>query len=214
VNVRLVKLPAVFRYAAIFWAFYELFMLFVVEFRSRVVLPGSVMRVALYSLACGAINLLVTMALFWALDELSIRASRRTIELTALLLIICATVLLMMSADAALRACLDGAPWALGDYLPEMLRMEFHDSLLTVAFVTGLGNGMRSWAGENARKIRESDLSTAIARAEIEVVAARLRPAAVSEALREIGAAVEGDPARARALTLQLATTLRASFGR
>jgi len=121
----------------------------------------------------------------------------------------------MMTADAALRATFDGAqPWALGGYLPEMLRMEFHDSLLTVAFVTGLGDGLRSWAGEKARKIRESDLRTAIARAEIEAVAARLRPAAVSEALREIGAAVEEDPARARALTLQLATTLRASFGR
>ena len=215
-NVRLLKLPAVFRYAAIFWAFYELFMVFAIEFGSRVVMQGGATHIALYSLACGAINLLFTIALFGALDELSIRKSGGgTSELAMLLLIISTTVLLMILADAVLRMWFDGSQaWALGEYLPDLFRREFHDTLITVAFLTGLANGLRSWAGEDARKIRESDLRTAIARAEIEAVAAHLRPAAVSEALREIGSAVECDPDRARALTLQLATTLRASFRR
>jgi hypothetical protein len=215
VNVRLLKLPAVLRYAAIFWAFYQLFMVLYIEFRFRVVMPGSVAHISLYALACAAIDLLLTLALFGALDILSIRRLAGTSELTALLFLISSTVLLMMLADSALRTWFDGAPAAaLGRYWMDALQKQFHDSLISVAFLIGLGNALRSWAEEEARKIREAELRTAIARAEIETMAARLRPAVVAEALREIGSSVEKDPSRARQLTLQLANSLRASFRR
>jgi len=212
---RLPKFSLLLRYAAIFWAFYELFMVYVINFQSRIVMWGSTTHFALYALACGAINLVLTLALFRTLDALSSRAAARLAELTALLLIILTTVLVMMSADAMLRVWFDGAPErTFGAYWLFLLRTEFHDSLMTVAFLAGFANALRSWSGEEARQIRESELGTAIARAELEAVAAHLKPAVVSEALREIGAAVESDPARARALTLELANTLRASFRR
>jgi|GEM_PF-6283656 len=205
----------VLRYAAIFWLFYELFMVLLLTFHTRAAMDGGVEHIALYALTGGAINLLFTMVLFRALEALSAREAGRMAERSMLTVIILATVMLMMSADAALRLWFDGAPaTAFGGYWLELLQQQFHDSLITVAFLTGLGNALRSWAGEEKRKIRESELRTAIARAEIEAVAAHLRPAVVAEALRGIGAEVERDPARARALTLQLANNLRASFGR
>ncbi|HEV7426086.1 MAG TPA: hypothetical protein VGQ46_06930 [Thermoanaerobaculia bacterium] len=214
-TVRLLKLPAVLRYAAIFWTFYQFFMVIYVEFRFRVVIPGSVAHIALYALSCAVIDLLLTLALFGALDVLSTRSSGRMAELLALLVIISAAVLLMVFADAALRTWFDGAPAsAFGGYWMDALRLQFHDSLIAVAFLTGLGNALRSWAAEEERKIREAELRTSIARAELEAVAAQLRPAIVSEALREIGSAVERDPPLARLLILQLANTLRASFRR
>jgi hypothetical protein len=214
-TVRLLKLPAVLRYAAIFWAFYELFMVIEIVFGSRTVMQGAVARIALYALACGTVNLLFTMALFGALDVLNARTLGKPGELAALLLVLCMAVLLMMSTDAALRVWFDAAPIAqFSGYWFEILQTQFHDSLITLAFLAGLGNALRSWAGEDERKIRESDVRTDIARSEIEAVAAHLRPAVVAEALREIGAAVERDPVRARTLTLELANTLRASFGR
>jgi LytS/YehU family sensor histidine kinase len=121
----------------------------------------------------------------------------------------------MITADAAMRPWFDGAPAAaFARYWPKILRNQFHDSLLTVAFVAGLGNALRSWATEEQRKIRESKLETAIARAGLAAVAARLRPDGVSDALREIGATIEHDPAQARELTVQLADTLREAFRR
>lgn len=214
-TVRLLKLPAVLRYAAIFWVFYQFFMVIYVEFRFRVVIPGSVAHISLYALSCAVIDLLLTLALFGALDVLSTRSPGRTVELLALLLIISAAVLLMIFADAALRTWFDGTPAsAFGGYWMDALRLQFHDSLIAVAFLTGLGNALRSWAAEEERKIREAELRTSIARAELEAVAAQLRPAIVSEALREIGSAVERDPPLARTLILQLANTLRASFRR
>ncbi|HEV7488355.1 MAG TPA: hypothetical protein VGQ65_21985 [Thermoanaerobaculia bacterium] len=212
-TIRLLKVPAVLRYAAIFWAFYQLFMVLYIEFRFRVVMPGSVAHISLYALACFAADLLLTVALFRALDVLSVRRTGRTSELTALFLTISSMVLLMMLADAALRTWFDGAPAAaFSRYWMDALQKQFHDSLISVAFLTGLGNAMRSWAGEETRKLREAELQTAIVRAEIEAVAAHLRPAVVAEALREIGSSVEREPARARQLTLQLANSLRASF--
>jgi hypothetical protein len=159
---------------------------------------------------------LITLAIFQALDVLGTRKrGGRTSELTALLVVISAAVLLMMSADAWLRTLFNGQPAAaFGRYMPELLQSEFHDALIAVAFLAGLGNALRSWAAEDERKIRESELRTAIARAELEAIAAHLRPAVVSEALREIGSVVERDPARARQLTLQLANTLRGLFRR
>jgi hypothetical protein len=213
-TARLLKLPAAIRYAAIFWTFYELFMVIYIVFHGT--MEGSVAHISLYALAGGAINLLFTLALFRALGVLSSRGwASRMSELLALSFILCAVVLLMMSADTVLLLWFDGAPAAeLGRYWQDLLRTDFHDSLISVAFLAGLGNALRSWAVEDERKVRESELRTAIARSEIEAVAAHLRPAVVAEALREIGSAVERDPVHARELTLQLANTLRASFRR
>jgi hypothetical protein len=207
-------MPAVHRYNAIFWAFYELFMIFLIASGVRIRMPGSITHIALYALADGAVNGLVTIALFGFLDALSLRRrGGRMGELLALSLVLVGTVVVMITIDVAFRIWFDHAPAAaFSRYWLRMFRNQFHDSLLTVAFLAGLGNALRSWAAEEQRKIRESKLETAIARAGLAAVAARLRPDGVSDALREIGATVERDPVQARELTVQLADTLRDSF--
>ena len=152
-NIRLLKLPAVLRYAAIFWVFYQLFMVLYIEFGFRVVMPGSVVHVSLYALSCAAIDLLLTVVLFGVLDILAIRRAGRTTELTVLLFLITSTVLLMVLADAALRTWFDGLPASFSRFWMDALQKQFHDSLISVAFLTGLGNALRSWAREEARKI-------------------------------------------------------------
>lgn len=215
-NVRLLRVPGVLRYAAIFWAFYELFMVFVILSGTRVIMQGSVLHIVIYAYAGGACNLLFTVGLFGVLDELDAWRGRglgMPGELLVLLLIVALTVLISLAGDAVLRTWADGMPArTFSVYWADLLPAQFHDTLITTAFLMGLGNALRSWASEDARKIRESELKTAIARAELEALAAHLRPAVVSEALREIGTAVECDPAEARALTLRLANSLRASF--
>jgi sensor histidine kinase YesM len=209
---RLLPMRVVAGYAAVFWAFYELLIFYYLCFRPLMDqrLHG-VRSVAVYCGIIVAFDYLTTLGIFLFVDALARHRRSRAVELGGLALVLVAASLAMIVFDAWLETQLISRSTFPGAVMAHVVS-EFHDTLLTNAFLAGLASALRSWAAEAQARVEESQLEAARARAEMAALTANVQPALVVRDLRRIRAAVVHDAEGARTLIRQLAETLRDSF--
>ncbi|MBV9497562.1 MAG: hypothetical protein JOZ54_25220 [Acidobacteria bacterium] len=212
--LRLLAMPAVIRNAAVFWAFYDLLVFLHLVMQPPFFSPvQGFWRIARYCVTDTVFNFLLTLIIFAFFDALAARGLPRIFELVSMGAFLIIASLTIIAFDALLQSLF--VPWRQFGYaFAEVLVYEFHDTLLTVTFVTGLGNTLRSWAADAQARVDESRLEAAKARAEMATLTLRVQPAIVVQALRAIGAVVLHDAERARAHIRVLAEVLRESFRR
>lgn len=213
-SLRLLTTPAVIRNAAFFWAFYDLLVFLHLVMQPPFFSPvQGFWRIARYCVADTVFNFLLTLIIFAFFDALASSGLPRILELVSMGTFLVVASLAIIAFDAWLQSLfVPGRKFGYG--FAEVLVYEFHDTLLTVAFVTGLGNALRSWAADAQARVDESRLEAAKARAEMAALTLHVQPALVVQALRAIGAVVLHDAERARAHIRVLAEVLRESFRR
>lgn len=109
------------------------------------------------------------------------------------------------------------ALWGTGERIPtikEIWQQVFSSSrvqlsLLAYFLVLGIDRGLAVWNALRERELQASRLEAQAARARLEALAARLQPHFLFNALHTVGALTAEDPARARAVLVQLGDLLR-----
>jgi hypothetical protein len=213
--IRLATMRPVVRYAAIFWVFYELLMFLDLLMMPRFTAPVSgPWRLVAYCIVDGVFNFGMTLLILAVVDWLASRSRRRAAELAVLAVFLVATAVTMIAFDAGLKTFFDPTMRTFANTFFATVRYEFHDTVLTIAFLAALANAVRSWGADSQARIAESELRTAKTRAEMAALTANVQPALVVQALHHIGETVVHDPDRARTLIHALAGDLRELFRR
>lgn len=122
------------------------------------------------------------------------------------------TATALLSCNAALGWLLHIYPISFADLWARMLPMYFQMTVFYVALIVGIGYSIRSRAAEDYRRLAESRLAAAVARAHLESLALRLQPEIISTELSEIAALLDHGPSRAQARIASLGEHLRGSL--
>lgn len=118
-----------------------------------------------------------------------------------------------LAAGSAAEALTDPwAPMTFADSFEHRLTMYFHDSLMWIFIIVGIGHGVRFHYARAESRLRESQVQTALAQARLQTLSSRMQPHFLFNALNSIAALVRSDSRAAESMISRLGDLLRAAM--